>query len=308
MLKPEEVNLVIAHKNCPDGFGAAWSVWMSRRENAEYVFEGYHGEIDRENLPDVTGKNVLMVDFAYQDIEIMNDLNAKANKMLLIDHHKSAKEKLEGKIDCDHIFDMEKSGARMAWNFMFPKKEVPELITHIEDRDIWKWEDSFSRAFLANLDSFPYDYEIYEKISNFSKKEYCYFVDEGRAILRYHDILVKKSVKSAVPGQIKTPDGVMHDCFITNSTSVDTVSDVGNRLAHDDVIAFIWGYNHHHKCYTASLRSVGTKDVSEIASQFGGGGHRNASGCSFDFDVKEIFYPYEKEEAKTAIEAMLESI
>jgi phosphoesterase RecJ-like protein len=31
-----------------------------------------------------------------------------------------------------------------------------------------------------------------------------------------------------------------------------------------------------------SLRSRGNVDVAEIAREFGGGGHRNAAGCSFD--------------------------
>jgi phosphoesterase RecJ-like protein len=34
--------------------------------------------------------------------------------------------------------------------------------------------------------------------------------------------------------------------------------------------------------YRISLRSKNSIDVSQIATQFGGGGHRNASGCTLD--------------------------
>lgn len=310
MLRPEEVNLVIAHGHCPDGFGAAWAVSLTHGRSIEYHFAHYGGEkIDRDEIPDVTGKNVLMVDFAYPDIGIMNELNAKANKMLLLDHHKSAKEKLEGKIDCDHIFDMDRSGARMAWDFMHPQKEVSLLIRYIEDRDIWKWEMPDAREYLAALDSYPQTFEIYDKVHALSTpKEMLNFLDEGRAILRYHNILVGKAVRSAVPGELITPDGKGHPCFAVNSTLKDLVSDIGNRLAHDDFIGFMWGYSHRNNSHSASLRSVGDVDVSAIAGQFGGGGHKNASGMPFEGHIEDVFVPYVGDKAETAQKVLDELI
>ncbi len=298
MLKPEEVNCVIAHKNCPDGFGAAWSVWTKHGNNIEYHFDGYKEKIYEEDIPDVTGKNVLMVDFAYQDVDVMNRLNAKANKMLLLDHHEKTRDLLEGNIDCDHIFDMDRSGARMAWDYFYPKAEPSTLIQYIEDRDIWKWELPNAREYLAALDSYPQTFENFTWIDGFSKREIADFIAQGSSILRYHNILVKKSVRTAVPGDLLTPDGERHPCYIVNHPSKDLVSDIGNVLAHDDVIAFVWCYSHHNEINVASLRSVGDKSVSDIASLFGGGGHKNASGCSFKTPINEIFEPYEKEKAE----------
>jgi len=37
----------------------------------------------------------------------------------------------------------------------------------------------------------------------------------------------------------------------------------------------------------ASLRSRGTIDVASVARQFGGGGHMNAAGISFDVSIEE---------------------
>ena len=40
--------------------------------------------------------------------------------------------------------------------------------------------------------------------------------------------------------------------------------------------------------YRVSFRSKGTVDVSEVAKQFGGGGHRNASGCTVPGDLSSV--------------------
>lgn len=39
-----------------------------------------------------------------------------------------------------------------------------------------------------------------------------------------------------------------------------------------------------------SLRSRGDFDVAEVAREFGGGGHRNAAGCSFDLYLDEVVH------------------
>jgi len=40
--------------------------------------------------------------------------------------------------------------------------------------------------------------------------------------------------------------------------------------------------------YRTSLRSKGDVNVAKIAEQFGGGGHRNAAGCTLQGDLKEV--------------------
>lgn len=41
-------------------------------------------------------------------------------------------------------------------------------------------------------------------------------------------------------------------------------------------------------CFRLNLRSKGTVDVAEVAERFGGGGHRNASGCTVDGTRQEV--------------------
>ncbi|HEX4154839.1 MAG TPA: bifunctional oligoribonuclease/PAP phosphatase NrnA [Acidobacteriaceae bacterium] len=41
-------------------------------------------------------------------------------------------------------------------------------------------------------------------------------------------------------------------------------------------------------CFRLNLRSKGSVDVAEVAERFGGGGHRNASGCTVDGSLAEV--------------------
>jgi phosphoesterase RecJ-like protein len=41
-------------------------------------------------------------------------------------------------------------------------------------------------------------------------------------------------------------------------------------------------------CFRLNLRSKGTVDVAEVAERFGGGGHRNASGCTAEGSLAEV--------------------
>jgi hypothetical protein len=50
-----------------------------------------------------------------------------------MDHHKSALEDLKG-LSPNIYFDMERSGAQLAWNYFHPGVKPPKFIQYIEDR------------------------------------------------------------------------------------------------------------------------------------------------------------------------------
>lgn len=54
-------DVCIYHGGCDDGFGAAYAVWKRWGDDVEYV-EGRYGAAP----PDVSGKNVIIVDFSYK--------------------------------------------------------------------------------------------------------------------------------------------------------------------------------------------------------------------------------------------------
>jgi len=274
MLDPRKVTLVIYHGNCSDGFGAAWSAWSVLGSRAEY-YAAKHGAPP----PDVKGKVVVCLDFSY-DRETTLRLIEEADAFLVIDHHKSAMVELADVSQT--IFDMTKSGAMMSWEFFHPGKEPPKFIQYIMDRDLWTWALPYSKEFSAAFDMVPFQFEEYDKYLDDSVfDDAC---KRGSYILAYSRTFIDKACMKAVRRKLKG-----RDVLVVNSSH--WVSEIGGRLAKSADAALVWYYDHSRGCYCCSLRSAHDDvDVSVIAKEFGGGGHRPASGFQTSVNnIEEIF-------------------
>lgn len=160
MTSVPQKTMCIYHGNCADGFGAAWVVRKALGPDVEF-HSAYYGE----PAPDVTGKNVIIVDFSYK-YDALIALADKAESVLVIDHHKTAmadlvdvpqaephyeahKKNITGKLHA--LFDINRSGAGLVWDFFFPQHQRPDLINHIEDRDLWRFNLPGTREIMADL-------------------------------------------------------------------------------------------------------------------------------------------------------------
>lgn len=270
----EKDNLCIYHNNCADGFGAAWVMrkWAIER-NMEMTFLGATYQNDP---PNVEGKNVFIVDFSYKR-PVLEEMVKKARTIVVIDHHKSAQEDLaDGKLEADNfgcLFDMNHSGAMLTWLWCFGDNvDPPPLIRVIEDRDLWKFQLENTREVQAAIFSYPYDFEVWDKLMNTSLEVLCY---EGRSIERKHfkDIaeLVEASMRMGYIAGYHVP--------MVNLPYIHS-SDAGQLMAK------LYAPETFAACYmdtkegrVFSLRSTEQgMDVSAIAKQFGGGGHKHAAG------------------------------
>ena len=261
-MDPNSVNTVIYHADCTDGFGAAYSAWKCLGNRAEY-FACKHGT----PAPDVKGKNVVILDFSF-DNKTTKKMIEDAASLLVIDHHKSAMVELHD-ITNTH-FDMTKSGAMLSWEFFHPGKEPPKFVQYIQDRDLWKWELPYSKEFAAAFDMVPFEFEEFEKFEDDSVFDAA--VKRGSYILAYSKTVVKKVCEKAQPRKV---DG--KDVLVVNASH--WMSEIGARLAPDCDFALIWFWDHEAKNTKVSLRAFhDTVDVSEISSRFGGGGHKKAAG------------------------------
>ena len=267
LVEPTSVNCVIYHANCNDGFGAAYSAWKLLGNRCEYI-PCVHGETP----PDVTGKKVAILDYSFSN-KVTKKLMKQAESLIVIDHHKSNMVELHDLTNT--IFDLNKSGAMLAWEFFHPGKEPPKFIQYIEDRDLWKWELPYSKEFSAAFDMVPWDFDEYEKFEDDSVFDDA--VKRGSYILAYSKTVMKKVCDKAVRRSYKDMD-----VMVVNSSH--WISEIGANLAKDCDFAMIWYYDHDEKNYRCSLRAFhDTVDVSEIAKQFNGGGHRKAAGFTLPF-------------------------
>ena len=261
-LEPSLVDCVIYHANCTDGFGSAYSAWKLLGNRAEY-YPCSHGS----QPPDVTGKNVVILDFSFNN-KTTKEMIKKAANLLVIDHHKSAMVELHD-ISNTH-FDMTKSGATLAWEWFHPGKEPPKFIEYITDRDLWKWELPYSKEFSAAFDMVPFEFEEFEKFEDDSVFDDA--VKRGSYILAYSKTVVKKVCDKAVNKKIGG-----HHVMVVNSSH--WMSEIGSKLAPDCDFALIWYYDHKDASIKVSLRAFHDHiDVSEISKKFGGGGHKKAAG------------------------------
>jgi oligoribonuclease NrnB/cAMP/cGMP phosphodiesterase (DHH superfamily) len=273
--------LILYHgRRCPDGYGAALAAWLFYGGQAE--FRGLdHGEIKQaDDLGELAGRAVYVLDFAFGP-ELLAEIEARAAKLVLLDHHKSAADELRGyRCQCGAVhFDMTRSGARLAWDFFFPDRPLPALIAHIEDRDLWRWALPGSAAFLAALDLEPRTFERWAQIAAFTPEQVAAFTARGQAMDEKYQKLCQTIAEGAeplvfngVPGLMVNAPGMFH-------------SQVGDLLARrSGTFALMWQAN--ATGVKAGLRSRSDFDCIPLAQSMGGGGH--AQACGFRMPIARL--------------------
>jgi len=261
--------LCIYHGNCADGFAAAWVF----KTQADKEFD-FHAGIYQDTPPNCTDREVYLVDFSYKR-EVVEEILKIATRVVLIDHHKSALEDLKPLMDSDHIehlTSLNHSGAVLAWQWFHGNntEDMPQLLRHIEDRDLWRFALPGTREIQANVFSYPYDFNVWDGLM---KTDPEILQVGGESIERKHfkDIaeLIKVTRRYMTIGGFSMP--------VANLPYTLT-SDAGHQMAAEasGVAACYWD-TPNGRCF--SLRSTDSgPDVSEIAKQYGGGGHQHAAG------------------------------
>lgn len=267
--------LVIYHGDCRDGFGAAYAAHKMYGDSATYV-EGFYGE----GIPDeVDGRDVLILDFSFKRKEYF-EIVERASDVRLIDHHVSAMKDLEGAPGT--FFDMGKSGARLAWD-AFVGGDVPELILHIEDIDLWRFSLPGTQHIMYGLEALPDDFKVWAQYIEGpdASKNVARLKEHGMAIEGWVQKRVHEIASQATPVHLKGFDGLAANApaFLTN--------EVGSVLAKSSgTFGLVWQESRMGglKC---SLRSVKEFDCSQIAVLMNGGGHKNAAAFNIHKDLIE---------------------
>jgi len=269
--------VIIYHANCLDGFSAAYAAWKKYGESAEYIPANYG-----EPPPTVTGKVVYILDFSYPR-DVLLKLNEEAAFVRVIDHHLTAKEDLAG-LDFA-TFDMEKSGAVLAWEYFHPETRVPMLLYHVQDRDLWQFKLLDTREILEALRNlYPMTFEIWDS--------WCKAPNAGTNLFQLDKL--RSQGKDLMKVFMNDIDDLLGKCHkqtvayqvgLACNASPKYASELGNQLAlKSGTFGLVYHYDGARQEWQCSLRSVGDYDVSKLAQHFGGGGHRNAAG----FSVKSI--------------------
>lgn len=273
-LKPDEITMMIYHDKCIDGFTSAFCCYLyfkNKGKSIKYI----KGSFD-DDLPKVDNENVLICDFSYKKND-MAYLLKKSNKLIIIDHHKSAEEELINIPEENKFFNSNYSGAYLAWKYFFKDKEIPDVIRYVQDNDLWKKELDSTKEIISYINMLPFDFIEYEKLldNNYLKEKKI----EGGKMNEKNSIYINKKMNEAHIIFIQVDDKYYFVPHVQSYTNKSEIGHILNEKNKNIDFCVIYSYDKEKDKTFFSLRSnENNMDTTIISKKYMGGGHRNASG------------------------------
>lgn len=226
-------------------------------------------------------ETVFMVDFSLQPFEDMLRLD-EACDLFWIDHHKTAIEARDVSGVLFGGYQEEGLGAcALVWRALYPCLRMPYGVQLLAEYDVWKHDDS-------NCLPFQYGMRLEDSSPGSPVWPRVFAGDLADIILRGETVLAYERKQSEVFARACAFEMEFMGlrCMamnrqLTNSKAFDSVVDPDR---HDAMLTFgfrkgVW------KCSLYSVRE--DVDVSAVAKQFGGGGHKGAAGFQCQ-DLSEL--------------------
>lgn len=264
--------VVVYHADCPDGFGAAWAAWRKLGDSAEYI-PMHRGEEPPERI---FGAKVFLLDYCFP-ADTLIKLKDAGTHLVLIDHHATDAANVE--LVHESRFDLNHSGAVLAWGYFHNAAPVPKLLQHIEDFDLWRFQLPGTKELDQALSIKPKEFQTWTRISEEME------TDEGfDLIMREGAILCAKAEQAVqrLADSAEEVDFEGHRVLMVNSPN--HVSELGHELTKRRApFGIVW--SRRGKMIVVSLRGDGTIDVSKMAQKYGGGGHPSSAAFRWEQDT-----------------------
>ena len=293
--------LVAYHADCIDGYTSALISYLGLTDRGfkvdllpMYYNEASELELKKTLAGDHNRKysNLYIVDFSIS-LDLLYIINITYfTEVTILDHHKTAFERYmeDGfkvqpnsfarlrRHGAEIILDNSRSGAGMCWNHFYHLRAVPMLVQYVQDYDLWQYKLGEPTKWINKYLSAQYkDIDFWSTLL-YGMDEPAYLnviLEYGRELQCAHDDKVLEISGNASPVTLLGKTGLFHEC------PKELTSDVGHALANISGtfgLMFVWPDNAEDVGVTFSLRSNGDFDVSAMAKEFGGGGHKNAAG------------------------------
>jgi oligoribonuclease NrnB/cAMP/cGMP phosphodiesterase (DHH superfamily) len=280
MLNSDDIDIVIYHNPCPDGFTSCTIAKMffeKKGKNIEYIGLSHSNSNYVELYDKIKDKNVLICDFSFKR-EITNKILKFAKNILIIDHHLSALKELQDLDPIYKIFDMEHCGAYLVWKYFYPNTDVPLFVKYVEDNDIWLKAMPNTLEVTAYIASLEFEYEQYAEYILDENKIFTTAIPIGQILLKQSQKQIDNALTKSTVKMIEFQNNIY---FVGVCNSTNNTNEVGNKmLLKYPYIDFSIIYSSFDTSNSISFRSDDTRaNVSVISTKCGGGGHRNASGC-----------------------------
>jgi len=296
--------VVIYHRKCIDGIIAAWTVLnkyaRDKSETTTDFVRSVENDIDTiavdyqvvdESIIEICREaNVFIVDFSFLP-EMLNRLAIVANSIVVIDHHKSAINKLEGYTNdkVTLVLDINKSGAGLTWEYFNKDLPLPTLLQLAQDYDLWIHQYPQSKAVVRGLYHLDVageeNWGLLDQLA-VSDDALISIIELGNTIIeseiKYIESVARDSLTIVKFMGYKVPLLPVHHKL---------ASIAGELLNNTESFPFAITYdyvnpeaNFPHGYIRLSLRSRkdGGADLFPIVTPFGGGGQGSAAGIKVD--------------------------
>lgn len=244
-------------------------------EQCEFIPINYNDDFPFDKI--IPNEQVVIVDFSLQKQGEFEKLKNITDKIIWIDHHKTAIEEYKD-FDCVGVRRDGVAGCVLTWQFFYPRQEVPKIVDMLGAYDIWdfsKYGESLN-ILQAGIRLREHNPESSEWTKWLKGEDFEDIIKEGTIALQYR--------KNTWAGLIKSWsffvefEGYKAICCNAGSVSSQLFDSV--KEDYDLMIPFVFD----GKQWTISLYTKKDIDCSEIAKKYGGGGHKKAAG----FQCKEL--------------------
>lgn len=268
---------ILTHSNCQDGTGAQYAAWKKFGDQAIYIPVQYGQPLPEMELD--WDSELYILDFSYSR-EILIELNQAVKKLVVMDHHEP---NIKDIGDLPGVtIDTSRSGAVMAWQYFHPETDIPNLLKHVQDRDLWRFEYPDSKnvhaGIRASLDANDMRYWDQLATDKAALKE-C--TDYGYYAKKAEDTFVQSYARRRSSKiRIVMIDGKRVAVY----NAVTAISEIGNALClSENNVDYTMSYfmlAEGRIVFNFRSTKASGVNVSDIAKQYGGKGHPNAAGAS----------------------------
>lgn len=284
-----EFDIIIFHNCCPDGIMGLWTAYNYNRDTNK-LFEKIPMYAGKDPYGNFNDKNVIFIDVC-PSINFLLVNQHLAKNITILDHHKSAYDTYQNNIETfdkidniKFIFDMNRSGCQIAWDYFFKDEYRPWFIDYIADRDLWTWQLHKSREINECIDfNNCFDQDDLTKIDKLLKIDPKDLINKGKIILKANKKIMQEELKNAHEA-IFFIEEQKYRVWVS-TMNIKLKSDYGNILVNikftDNTkpdFAVIWSYDPKYDVWYVSLRGGDdSPDLSVISKKLGGGGHAKAA-------------------------------
>jgi uncharacterized protein len=282
-LSPSDIEIVIYHAPCPDGFMAAAILFSALSPHVEY-----HGA-NHKQLPGLLSrwgstKRILMVDIS----PLRSDLHLLQQPYCILDHHQSALVALQDVPVHQQVFHQDYSGCGLAWHFVYPDWDMPVLVQAIQARDLWRTSDIEQMHELLTGAHHLFGWCVHCWLQGCQPQSHATITQVGTILYRERTQRIRQYVKRAVC----IPKADLR-VWCVNITDMACISEVGSQILQSPQrrqdVALLFRLDLRQNLVMCSLRSREKPpgpDVSLLASRWSqhGGGHRHAAGFTWTLE------------------------